>query len=690
MEENFKDSEISEILSYNGIEEEFIQYKKYLDEQINNPILNNTPGNAIKKFTGNLIDKNYEGTGILYDQKGGFKYKGNFKEGKYDGFGKLYEPSNGLLIYEGFFNNNNYCGKGILYKNGKKIYEGNFKNNKYESIGIEYLSNGKRKRKAKYHSGVILNECYGVLYDKNDNELYRGMLKNGIPKEGKSLILYDKDDYIIYEGDFSSFHYNGKGILYFEKSYQILFNGTFRDDKYLNGILYYIYGNKKYEGEFNNNVYNGNGILYYEKNNKIFCQGFFKNGNFISGKSYSPEGMILYEGEFKNFLPKKGKNIKSYELNGYLKYEGNFENFNYHDYGKLYLTIPSNPLLYEGEFKFGLFNGKGILYEKNYKKYEGSFANNMFNGIGKIYEIDDNKNHYLYYEGNFVDDKIWGKGVKYYVNGKIKIEGTFQNINSYEGKYYDPKKKEIFNGKITNEISMDFKDMILYNDLGNIIYDSKIYNSGYFMEEKKDNKNDLKNEIKKKKSNVTFLSCNSIPGKTCLLNRISGCDFNENTLATIGTDSILLNYEFNQNEYKLKLFDTAGAERFKSIGLKSVKISDIIIYLFDLSKDDDIKEDFIDSIKENYNNKEKLIYLIGNKLDLYESQKNIEKCRLIAKNLIDRGRINKYFELSAKTYEGVDFFLKYLKIDSAVLIDNKNQMEIPNSKEIKHKKCLII
>ena len=148
MEENYEESEISEILSYNGIEEELIQYKKYLDEQINNLIFNSTPGNTIKKFTWNLVDKNYEGIGVLYDHPGRFKYKGNFKEGKYDGFGELYDSSDGLLIYEGFFNNNNYCGKGILYKYGKKRYEGNFKNNNYESIGIEYLSNGKRKRKA--------------------------------------------------------------------------------------------------------------------------------------------------------------------------------------------------------------------------------------------------------------------------------------------------------------------------------------------------------------------------------------------------------------------------------------------------------------------------------------------------------------------------------------------------------------
>ena len=38
--------------------------------------------------------------------------------------------------------------------------------------------------------------------------------------------------------------YNGEGILYFKKGNKILFSGIFKDDKYINGILYYEDGNK--------------------------------------------------------------------------------------------------------------------------------------------------------------------------------------------------------------------------------------------------------------------------------------------------------------------------------------------------------------------------------------------------------------------------------------------------------------
>ena len=49
---------------------------------------------------------------------------------------------------------------------------------------------------------------------------------------------------------------------------------------------------------------------------------------------------------------------------------------------------------------------------------------------------------------------------------------------------------------------------------------------------------------------------------------------------------------------KIKLLENSVAERYKDLSLLSTKRSKIIIYLFDLTKDDDIKEGFINSIKK--------------------------------------------------------------------------------------------
>ena len=77
-----------------------------------------------------------------------------------------------------------------------------------------------------------------------------------------------------------------------------------------------------------------------------------------------------------------------------------------------------------------------------------------------------------------------------------------------------------------------------------------------------------------------------------------------------------------------------------------------------------------------------------------EAKKNIEKYKLQAKKLIDRGRINKYFELSAKTGEGIDLFQKHLIIDSTIMIDKKlfDPLNDPinDNNEAKTKNCLII
>ena len=121
----------------------------------------------------------------------------------------------------------------------------------------------------------------------------------------------------------------------------------------------------------------------------------------------------------------------------------------------------------------------------------------------------------------------------------------------------------------------------------------------------------------------------------------------------------------------MKLYDSTDChnEGNKSITFHQIKFSKIIIYLFDLSRDDDISEEFINEIKKDKNFNKNVIYLVGNKLDV--SSNNIEKYRNLAKKLIDRGKINKYFELSAKSKEGINFFLKHLQIDSAIIIDKK-------------------
>jgi GTPase SAR1 family protein len=137
-------------------------------------------------------------------------------------------------------------------------------------------------------------------------------------------------------------------------------------------------------------------------------------------------------------------------------------------------------------------------------------------------------------------------------------------------------------------------------------------------------------------------------------------------------EKYIYKYQYNKNQYKMSLFEICGDERYKKMIFKNIKLFHIFIYVFDLSKDDDINEEYFNKINDYENDyiygHEKIIYIVGNKLDL--GVKNIEKFRKQAKILIDRGIIHKYFELSAKTNEGIDLFFENLKIYSAIILDN--------------------
>ena len=558
-----------ELIKYNGNEEEFNKYRKELNES------NLDYSNKRNNYIGEKVNGLFEGRGILYNEKGTIMYNGNFKKGKYEGFGKIYEK--GILIYEGFFKEGLYSGKGILNKKNKKIYEGYFINNKYDGIGIEYLLNGNRRRKAFYSKGYICNQCNGIIYNEKNEEIYIGLLRDGIPKEGKSLSIYYDEENILYKGDFISFKYDGKGILYYANNNKMKYNGIFKEGNFIKGILYDITGYKQYEGDFKDNKYEGIGVLYYNKSMKVHSKGSFKEGEIINGILYDIDGKkIIYEGEIRNNMPKEGKNLKLYKLNGYLRYEGDIFDYSYHGNGKIYEESEyQNNLVFDGIFNKGN-KVKGILYEDKRKKYEGEFKNDKFNGFGKFYVLDEEDNNYLYYEGNFVDMEISGKGVKYYKNGDKKIEGKFEDIYTVDGTYYNPHGGIIFEGKISHKTPFNCnQSSLIYNDNGDFIQNDKDYEN-----EVSKIDNNKKEVIDYTNSSNVGLISDGFPGKTYILNRIVKNIYSETFLATIGIDKEILYYKYKNEIIRMTIWDTSGNERFRPLPHKYYQNSDVIIYVF--------------------------------------------------------------------------------------------------------------
>ena len=139
-------------------------------------------------------------------------------------------------------------------------------------------------------------------------------------------------------------------------------------------------------------------------------------------------------------------------------------------------------------------------------------------------------------------------------------------------------------------------------------------------------------------------------GKTCIVGVFLGLDFQEEHLSTVGIEknNTVIDLETGE-KVKLKIWDTAGQERFRSISLNTLKNSQAVIVVFDLTN----KETFqrvTDWLKQIRDYSLKLpIGLFGNKSDLKNkiiTQEEIDNlCQ--KENLV-------YFETSAKTNSNIN------------------------------------
>ena len=76
--------------------------------------------NRIIIYKGQWKNYAYDGSGVLWTEKGFVKYQGTFKNGIYDGEGCLYNDA-GNILYEGGFKNGLFHGLGTYYKQGGSI-----------------------------------------------------------------------------------------------------------------------------------------------------------------------------------------------------------------------------------------------------------------------------------------------------------------------------------------------------------------------------------------------------------------------------------------------------------------------------------------------------------------------------------------------------------------------------------------
>ena len=82
-------------------------------------------------------------------------------------------------------------------------------------------------------------------------------------------------------------------------------------------------------------------------------------------------------------------------------------------------------------------------------------------------------------------------------------------------------------------------------------------------------------------------------GKTNLINRVMGEEFNEGEISTTNSSFSLKKLKLGQKEYSVKLWDTIGQEKFRHLTKLFYSDSKIVIFVYDIS----IKESF-DALKD--------------------------------------------------------------------------------------------
>lgn len=215
------------------------------------------------------INKNYFFTGKGCYITNNYIYNGFFANNEFNGKGlMIYKDGSSLF---GDWVNGICTGKGILKINNLYEYEGDFVDNKKHGYGIEKHQDG-----SKYEGEFFDNKKNGKgKYLNSKGETYEGEFKNDL-FDGEGIYKWPLESRE-YKGQFKNGNLNGKGINKYK-------DGSIYEGNYKNGLKHglgkYTWPNGKiFYGSWLNNKLHGNG--YYLLNNEKY-NITFRFGKIIS------------------------------------------------------------------------------------------------------------------------------------------------------------------------------------------------------------------------------------------------------------------------------------------------------------------------------------------------------------------------------------------------------------------------
>ena len=175
---------------------------------------------------------------------------------------------------------------------------------------------------------------------------------------------------------------------------------------------------------------------------------------------------------------------------------------------------------------------------------------------------------------------------------------------------------------------------------------------------------------------ITLLGSTGV-GKTCIIKRYTEGSFDENSPSTTGGSYSSKIITIDNLNLSLDLWDTAGQEKFRSLGRHFYKNAYIVCLVYDITNNDsfiDLKEKWYNDLK-TFGEKYTVLAVVGSKSDCYESETvSEEEAREFAKSIgaifmltsaKNGNNIDVLFETLTRKYLGPDFFKKVQEMKDA-------------------------
>ena len=165
---------------------------------------------------------------------------------------------------------------------------------------------------------------------------------------------------------------------------------------------------------------------------------------------------------------------------------------------------------------------------------------------------------------------------------------------------------------------------------------------------------------------VTLLGSSGV-GKTCIIKRYTEGNFDEGSQSTSGASYSQKYVEIGNKTIQLDLWDTAGQEKYRSLGRHFYKDAYIVCLVYDITSMEsflDLKDKWYADLK-TYGEKYTVLAVVGSKSDCYEKEEvPEEEAREYAKSIgaifmLTSAKygdnIDKLFESLIRKYLGPEF-----------------------------------